>query len=415
MHRFFGIQAGRGSPKIAVLDTIHGANIIAQRMADLGLDSQALEVYHSSPSVSKFDLIVAPIHLWSGNHTIAEARRLGKTIISHHQAVGELMEPFIRIFEVTGTHSKTSTALLLAKMLSSCFKTVSHTTRGLEAWSKGKNSMIEQGMSITPGNVIRAVDAAESRGSEALVCEISLGGVGLGDYGIITSFSGDYKIAKCTKWASTAKLQMLSLAKEKACILTNTDVRIASDITFGNGGFVRVERDKIIIGESAHSLDLDEELDFGGYQTALAGSTAAAHAAGFDGFEIVGSLEGFDGIEGRMKVVRDGRLEIFDYSNSGLKVSDVDRALDIVSGSELALVVGEEAETVCEGMNIQALVDLIKQRRDEINFLVVVGERLIPWEKELRASIAHDLASGTELARVQHGINKLLLCVKCFR
>jgi len=362
-----------------------------------------------------YDLIVAPVHLWPGNYALSEAKALGKNIISHHEAVGKLVEPSCKVFEITGTHSKTSTAMLLAKMLSSRYEIVSHTTIGLQYWSQGKDSMLEKGLSTTPGNVIRAAEAAEEKDAQALICEISLGGVGLADYGILTSFSGDYKIAKGTKWATTAKLQMISLAKEGACIIANTDAKVSPDISFGDSGSVRVEHNRIFLKGLEIPLELDEELDFFGYQTAISGSITAAYAAGIDLTEIVETLQGFNGIEGRMKAVKVGDLEIFDYSNSGLKVSDVERALDKMSGNKLALVVGEEAESVCEGLNIPDVVDLLKRRRNEIKFLVIVGKRLIPWGNELGAVIAHNLATGTEIARIQPDIKKLLLCVKCFR
>ena len=131
-------ESGR-SPKVAVLDTIHGAGTIAQRMVEGGIFAEALEVYHHEPSVLDFDLVAAPVHLPLSNPVLAEARRLGKKIITHHQAVGELMassvRPGLEIFEVTGTHSKTSTTLLLAKMLSAQKLVLTHTTRGLELWS----------------------------------------------------------------------------------------------------------------------------------------------------------------------------------------------------------------------------------------------------------------------------------------
>ncbi len=79
--------------------------------------------------------------------------------------MGELLRPIcsdsMQIFEVTGTHSKTSTALLLAMMLSLQKIVLSHTTRGLEIWSDGKCSLLCRGLSITPGNVIRACKEAE--------------------------------------------------------------------------------------------------------------------------------------------------------------------------------------------------------------------------------------------------------------
>jgi UDP-N-acetylmuramyl pentapeptide synthase len=415
MHRFFGLQACGTSPKVAVLDTIHGANIISQKIADLGFYSQAIEVYHRSESVAMFDLIVAPVHLWPGNYALFEAKALHKTIISHHEAVGKLVKPSCKVFEITGTHSKTSTAMLLAKMLSSRYKIVSHTTIGLQYWSQGKETVLEKGLSTTPGNVIRAAEAAEEKDAQALICEISLGGVGLADYGILTSFSGDYRIAKDTKWATTAKLQMISLAKEGACIIANTDAKVSPDMSFGDNGSVRVEPDKVFLEGLEIPLELDEKLYFYGYQTAISGSIAAAYAAGIDSTEIVEALQGFDGIEGRMKVVKIGNREIFDYSNSGLKASDVERALDKMSGNKFALVVGEEAESVCEGLNIPALLELLKRRRDEIEFLVIVGKRLMPWGIELRAVLAHNLTTGIEIARIQPNISKILLCVKCFR
>ncbi|MDD1750608.1 MAG: hypothetical protein LUO89_12135, partial [Methanothrix sp.] len=103
-------------------------------------------------------------------------------------------------------------------------------------------------------------------------------------------------------------------------------------------------------------------------------------------------------------------------SNPGHKVRVVATALDRARGGRLAVVVGEESETVCEGMDIPALLTLLRQRREEINFLVLVGERLRPWAEELEAATARDLAAGLDLARAgAAGLQGLLSCVKCFR
>lgn len=425
MHRHTCLQAGRGSPKVAVLDTIHGASTIARRMTDLGIEAEALEVYHHSPSVAGFDLVVAPVHLWPGNPALAEARRLGKRIITHHQAVGELvsqgLNPDIKIFEITGTHSKTTTALLLSKILSDQKKVLSHTTRGLEIWRDGESSVLQTGRSITPANVIAVAAAAEAEGAEALVSEISLGGTGLADFGILTSFSGDYRIAGGTRWASTSKLQMVSLSKEGSSILANTDTGLSADVSFGLRGLVRALADRLLFGRDPVALDLGEDLDFQGYETAIAGAAAAAQAAGCSREEIASDLEGFDGFSGRMKVTRQGGITIFDSSNSGLKVRDVGLALDRAAGTAaatrdggLAVVVGEDSETVCEGMNVLALVELLRERRDEMDLLVLVGERLAPFAAGLGAGTARNLAAGFEQAR-EGNLERLLLCVKCFR
>ncbi len=420
MHSNSRMQTCRGSSKVAVLDTIHGASTIAQRMCRSGIDASAFEVYHQSRSILGFDLVVAPVHLSPENPALAEARRSCKRIITHHMAVGELLRDDIRqglrIFEVTGTHSKTTTSLLLSRIISSNMKVISHTTRGLELWSNGSSKTLQTGLSITPANIIHAVEAADAHEAEALVCEISLGGTGLADYGILTSLSGDYRIAGGTRWASTAKLQMLSLAKPGSKIIANTNAKISSDISFGNDGYTIAGPNEICIGYDKAQLALGEDLDFESYETAISASAAAAYCAGFSIREITDALEGFDGISGRMKVIRSSGITVYDSSNSGLKVSDVKHVLDLITDGKVCLVVGEEAETVCEGMNIPSLVELLSKYRGKIDLLVLVGRRLEPWAKELRAEKAHDLKTGEALARRSiSGLDKLLLCVKCFR
>ncbi|MHC1686964.1 MAG: coenzyme F430 synthase [Methanothrix sp.] len=320
-------ESGR-SPKVAVLDTIHGAGTIAQRMVESGINAVALEVYHHEPGISDFDLIAAPVHLPPSNPVLAEARRLHKKIITHHQAVGELVAssvpPDLQIFEVTGTHSKTSTALLLARILSGQKLVLTHTTRGLELWRNGRESTIKNGLSITPGNVIVALDEARNKGAGVLISEISLGGTGLADWGILTSFSGDYRIAKDTKWASTAKLQMVSLAKKGAHLAANTDVPISSDISFGEGGRVQTRPDRLLFADGELPLSLSEDLDYAGYRTAIAAAPPGLRHAGraVQGREIARALQDFDGFSGRMKVHTQGRHDLFDNSNSGLKVRE---------------------------------------------------------------------------------------------
>ncbi|MCX6680867.1 MAG: coenzyme F430 synthase [Methanothrix sp.] len=418
MHCDTGLQASERGSKVAVLDTIHGGAIIARRMVESGLQAEAFEVYHHTPNLAGFDLVVAPVHLAPDNPALAQAKTAKKKIITHHQAVGELLrgkvDPAMEVFEVTGTHSKTSTALLLALMLSWQKKVLSHTTRGLEIWQDGKSRLLEKGLSITPGNVIHAAEVAKAHGVEALICEISLGGTGLADYGIVTSLSGDYPIANATKWASTAKLQMLSLAKSGAKILANSDAGLSPDVSFARGGRVYARPDSLIFAKEEVHLDLGQDLDFLGYETAIAGAAAAAERSGIARSMVAQALTGFDGFSGRMKIKRLPNQTFFDSSNSGLKVRDVARALDRASGHDLFVVVGEESETVCEGMNILALSDLLRQRKSEMAKLIIVGERLVPLAEELGAATAKNLQQGLEMAQKDLP-KRLLSCVKCFR
>lgn len=418
MHCDTGMQeSGRGS-KVAVLDTIHGGSVIARRMVESGLQAEAFEVYHHTPNLAGFDLVTAPVHLAPDNAALAAAKKGKKKIITHHQAVGELLrsriDPAMEIFEVTGTHSKTSTALLLALMLSRQKKVLSHTTRGLEIWQEGKARLLEKGLSITPGNVIPAAEVGEAHAVQALICEISLGGTGLADYGIITSLSGDYCLANGSKWASTAKLQMLALAKRGARLLANSDARLSPDVSFAAKGRVYARPNSLIFAKEEVRLELGPDLDFLGYETAIAAASAAADLVGMQRSEIAQALSGFDGFSGRMKIMRQPKQTFFDSSNSGLKVRDVARALDRASGRDLVVVVGEDGETVCEGMDVPALSQLLRQRKSEMARLILVGERLAPLAEELGAAIAKNLQQGLDMAQ-EESPKRLLSCVKCFR
>ncbi|HWQ19096.1 MAG TPA: coenzyme F430 synthase [Methanotrichaceae archaeon] len=412
------LSPGRGSTpvKVAVLDTIHGAAVIAERMVDQGISAHALEVYHHTQEMEGYDLVVAPVHLWPGNPALAQARRLGIKVITHHQAVGEILSAGMTVFEITGTRGKTTTALLLSRVLSMQKRVVSHTTRGIEIWENGSCRRVQSGLSIAPGNVIPALESAESNGAGAFVCEVSLGGTGLADYGLITSLDGDYLIGKGAMWASTAKLQMASLARPEMKLICGPGVKISSEMPFGPGGRVQAERDCLSLGSETVPIELGSGLDFSSYEHALSGSAAAALAFGMGLEDVASGIRGFDGFGGRMKVTSSGGITVYDNSNSGLKVSGVEKALDLASGGSgsLALVVGEESETVCEGMDVPCLVELLRRRRQEIGLLVLVGDRLKPYAGELKADTARNLSTGQDLAR-SGGHERLVSCVKCFR
>ena len=79
------------------------------------------------------------------------------------------------------------------------------------------------------------------------------------------------------------------------------------------------------------------------------------------------------------------------------------------------MCIRDRSKTVCEGMDVPRLIDLLRLRRSEIDQLVLVGDRMAPWAVDLKAKTAPDLAAGVETVRASGGIDRLLSCVKCFR
>ncbi len=240
--------------KFAVLDLTHGGIPIVKSLAAAGNEVSGIDVYgtvkpetlleleekygiHCSKNplpASGFDIIVAPVHLDPAYPMLVEARAQKKGILSHHEIVGEILKndsrlSGIKTVEVTGVKAKTSTSSLLADMLSRHFEVVLHTSRGLEYWKAGISSLIYRGLSITPGSILVAVEKVFEAGlrPDFFIFEISIGGTGTADLGILTTLSPDYGIANNTALASEAKLQLVKLAKAGSTLLINVGAKKA--------------------------------------------------------------------------------------------------------------------------------------------------------------------------------------------
>jgi UDP-N-acetylmuramyl pentapeptide synthase len=247
--------------KLAVLDLTHGGIPIAKKLAALGNDVSGVDVYGTvGPALlgeleenygirfskaplplSEFDFLVAPVHMDPAYPMLAEARSEGKTVLSHHEAVGKILQgdpelSVTKIVEITGVKAKTSTASLLADMLSRRFDVVLHTSRGLEAWKEGTPSLIHRGLSITPGSILTAIEKSLEAGirPDFFIFEISIGGTGTADLGILTTLSPDYGIANNTAFASNAKLQLILNAKPGSTLLLNAGAEKALEAAKGS-------------------------------------------------------------------------------------------------------------------------------------------------------------------------------------
>jgi hypothetical protein len=389
-------------------------------MRERGADAAAFEVYHHVPDLSGFDLVVAPVHLPPGNPAHQVAIRLGKRPITHHQAVGYLLAGTgdFRAFEVTGTRGKTTTALILAQVpLCQGNGRIPH-HRGIEVWRDGKREVVTSGLSIAPANVIRAWEAAEEGRRNQSGIRGLPGRDGPADFGILTSFAEDYRIAGETLWASTAKLQMVSLAKPGFELIAGEDVRISADFTFGPGprGQVWSTERKILAGGETARLRLGDGLDLRSYAPAIAGATAAALAAGLDLEEIASALEGFEGLGGRMKVVREGGILFVDNPTraSGRRSGGGPRQRRWRRTARPRRRGG--GGDGLRGDGRPALINLLVRRRREVDLLILVGERRAPYASGRSAETAPDLEAGLAGAKaaLERG-DRLVSCVKCFR
>lgn len=399
--------------KIAVLDLTHGGIPIAKKLSALGEEVSGIDVYGTvTPEVfpelqekygvycsktplqaQDFDCIIAPVHLDPEYPMLKEARAFGKKIYSHHEAVGKILQKDSRLLgiktvEVTGVKAKTSTVSLLADMLSRKYAPVLLSSRGLEAWNQGVPTLLYRGLSITPGSILSAVDLVFAAGPKPdfFIFEISIGGTGTADLGILTTLSPDYKIANQSSLASEAKLQLVKNAKSGSTLLLNACAKKAIEASKTGKAKVLTFKDPFIssiisssaeivheswpeswdfelktetpeasekVRESVHApisrpgtstsetylhfLHKGQEIfaaslrpgyNNSAYMTAFVAASAAALQFGVEVESVIASLETFEGLAGRMREKEFEGLPLIDNSNSGMDILSAEKALE---------------------------------------------------------------------------------------
>ncbi|KAF5414669.1 MAG: coenzyme F430 synthetase [Candidatus Methanogaster sp.] len=448
---------------IAVLDLTHGGDLIAQSLAETGtvtavdvydtvsdearrdLESSGIPVLTEPPGAGDFDLIVAPVHLDSAYRTLHDARAadVPVPVITHHAAVYEILKQRLEryhVVEVTGTTAKTSTVRMLAGMLAECTgkKIVSHTSAGVEYWDGGGGDGAGSGgsstrtiakWSIAPASIIRAVESVKAEPGvepDIFIFEVSLGGTGLADTGIITTLTGDYLIANKTGLSSSAKMQMVQRAKPGSTLILNSDVGVTSCpsvniLTFGDGGDEGNVRFEEIAHEHAVVTAMNRRIEFAvkdydifSYRTAILAAVSAAIAMNTDPDCITSFLDGFSGVSGRMKIVEIDSRTIIDNSNSGMNISSAESAIGHVrriaeeGQGRVVMIIGIEEYNVCEGIDTDEVIRMIGRNQDFIDRFITVG---IGSDCE-----ADDLDSGMAMAMdLTEAGDTIISCVKCFR
>ncbi len=364
----------------------------------------------------------------------ARAADVPVPVIAHHAAVYEILKQRLEryhVVEVTGTTAKTSTVRLLAGMLAECTgkKIISHTSAGVEYWDGGGGSSARTiaKWSIAPASIIRAVESVKAEPGmepDIFIFEVSLGGTGLADTGIITTLTGDYLIANKTGLASSAKMQMIKRAKPGSTLILNSDVGVTSNpaantLIFGDGGvdedvrFVEIDHEHAVVTAMNRRIEFTvKAYDIFSYRTAILAAVSAAISMNTDPNCIKSFLDGFSGVSGRMKTLEiDGRT-VVDNSNSGMNISSAESAIDharrIAGDGRIVMIIGIEEYNVCEGLDTEAAVGLIERNRDFIDRFITVG-----IESDCEAD---NLDSGMAMAMDLTGEGDTIIsCVKCFR
>ncbi|HJK02275.1 MAG TPA: coenzyme F430 synthase [Methanocorpusculum sp.] len=332
--------------RLLVLDTIHGGKDIAKALQMRGNIVDAIDVYRGTwipekiVSSCNYDLVIAPVHLHPSYPLLKKA-----PVKTHHEIVRELITPPRISIEITGARGKTTTAFALAHLMNEIGKGILHTSNGTFQMPEAKFLWKK---SITPASVIAASTIAQKNGNIWLIAEESIGVVGFGTLGILTS-SRDYTIAGGTKSALQEKYRSLS-----AC----STVLVPRGIPLQNNNWYVIE-DLVSVTDEILFFDggriTNPLLTLPGYKTALSAAAAAGVLLGLN----VEKLAEFSAPAGRMSLSNKNGVPLLDNANSGTNADNTIEAAaylrKMYPNRPLVLVIGMEYHAVCEGFPLSEI------------------------------------------------------------
>ena len=397
---------------ILVVDTIHGGTEIARHLLSNGHAVDTVDVYRGEGSITvdeamsrTYDMVTAPVHL-APDHPLMY---LSAEYRTHHQQIpfclGDARPPLT--IEITGARGKTTTAHALASILPK--KGILLSSIGITEYP----SRINRGKkSITPASTIQAAKSAIASNGW-LVAEESIGVSGMGDLGILTS-GDDYLCAGGKKHALALKKEMLLSCKQ--CLA-------APDIVWHDEQVMHAEDIASCAGTTCTWSYNGKTGSFENplmvlpaYRNAIQTAAAAACILGYppDG------LREFTALPGRLQVHRDGALVIIDDANSGTSRSTVPEAVrygrSIQPKAPLVLVIGAEAENICEGFSLADIKEVIDNTGPDT--VILVGD-CYPDEAALFLSRpcvqVSSLAEGATYAKKRFNSGVIVLAVKTWR
>lgn len=396
--------------RLLVLDTIHGGTELARVLREKGHFVDTVDIYRGNSVVDaetvlqrEYDLVIAPVHLNPAHPLLG---KLPAPVISHHQAVRWILgnrcpSPMV---EVTGSRGKTTTAYALAAILEG--QGILHTSAGTFRYPE--KSLIGPG-SITPAAIIPAAREALRIGGW-LVAEVSLGFIGSGDLGILTS-SDDYLFAGGMRHALQEKIRS---GQGMPRLLAAPGVSAPGYISGGEVAVVSGDTCSCRVqGDTRGFRNPLLELEY--YRTPLMLAAAAGCLLGRD----ISRLASFQAVPGRMSSSWEGRIFIVDNSNSGTTAEGACAAAAYARGicrdQPVSLVIGKEEGAVCEGFPDHEVEAAIREIAPDQVFLVGNSYDRVeaPSGTVLHRCRTFDEGAGQARSRVSKG--SIVLAVKCWR
>ncbi len=415
--------------KVLVVDMTHGGKVLCEELLRRGCEVHALDNHRTlkkeeieflntrgikvfsddkALKVEEYDAIIVQ-HADPEMGLFRSALELGVPIISHARAVGIIVSEIkgsLKIVEITGTNGKTTTANIIAKIVCDYGGAVLiHDSLSTRILKDSREFLLAEGLSITPANVLKAFRLSENYDIDCAVFEISLGGTGAGDIGVLTGIYENYR-ASFFRNAFNSKLQMAINMKNGVLVLNGDNVtRRFAHVFFGKSNVYGIEMGKEVkvkrIGDKVEGViehlstvsgrEVNCQFDFklqqnlfGRFQILNAlGALTAATSLDLEVEEVCRSIEGFKGVKGRALAEKIERGIFVDCSNRGVNVAAMLSAIDealLLKGFKADRIVtvfsGSERAT-CEIIDTPRLSEELKKRNIDLIILSgALGKRL---------------------------------------
>ncbi|GAB4313767.1 MAG: coenzyme F430 synthase [Methanobacteriaceae archaeon] len=392
--------------KVLVVDMTHGGKKIALDFLKAGADKvYAYDIYKTlTPddvinltrkgiifvdNIFKEDdlLIVAPVH-----STVKEENQ-----ITHHEAVQLLLSPKMQVpvIEVTGVKGKTSTVWMLKEIFKELNPLVL-SSLGVEAVVEGENHVLEDNISITPANIVRAWELAEGLDIGVCIFEVSLGGTGLAHVGILTNLAEDYPIASNTKTAGEAKSQIFRsnmVACEYNAFKSNYSNFHEKIVTFGYGKNMEL----VNVGASNVRFGLNETCfkvvvnhlktiknEYLSMEFNISTFAPAEHHLNNVLAAICTSLilevpietiqrglKNYRGVKGRTSIKQIGNINIIEEINPGINVKAIEKSFKMISQyGDFAVILGGKYGITCEEIDEENAADFLNKTSENIKLIL---------------------------------------------
>jgi UDP-N-acetylmuramyl pentapeptide synthase len=333
--------------------------------------------------------------------------------LTHHELVKFLFNNKNNVIEITGSKGKTTTAHILAYLLSFEDEVFLNSSMGFETILKGKAKLIDDRNSISAGYTAKILSEPNN---SPQVLEESLGICGVGNITILTSTNPIYSIKGGSGNSLEAKKQLFELS-EKNIIIDGKD-KIANDLAENCGKEVfriwedvRIELpDYLEIGKDIHSSiyfkDLELKSKFNGnyilagYVNPILFSTMALKILNKDLEKTSEYLSQFNGVVNRLSVVNgNGYTKIIDKSG-GFSEESLRYLLSLLKMNydmfykNINLLIDLNNVSHCQEININALDEVIGEFGNLVDNAFLIGNHEFERFKYLKNSTELNIRNG---------------------